>query len=140
MTFLPHSISLREGAGLLLQTVRRQLTAAGQCHVRNGFGGRVRKRLFLILSARIFDSSVERGIPSRAAAPECPNTRPPLSRKASSIIAFSCAASELDNPARLLIPGPADSQLSSTANSSASETITDRSMMFCSSRTFPGHG
>ena len=47
-----------------MQTVRRQLTAAGQCHVRNGFGGRVRKRLFLILSARIFDSSVERGIPA----------------------------------------------------------------------------
>jgi hypothetical protein len=34
------------------------------------FGARMRKRLLLILSARIFDSSVERGIPSRAAAPE----------------------------------------------------------------------
>src|SRR5258708_17215633 len=118
MTFLPNSISLREVSRSALQTVRRQLTAAGQCHVRNGFGGRVRKRLFLILSARIFDSRVERGIPSRAAAPECPNTRPPLSRKASSIIAFSCAASEPYHPTWLLIPGPADSQLSSTVNSS----------------------
>ena len=32
----------------------------------------VRKRLLSIFSARILDSSVERGIPSRAAAPEGP--------------------------------------------------------------------
>jgi hypothetical protein len=37
----------------------------------------------LIFSARIFDSSVDRGIQRRAAAPEGPNTRPPLARKAS---------------------------------------------------------
>jgi hypothetical protein len=78
-----------------------------------------RKRLLSIFSARILDSSVERGIPSRAAAPEGPNTRPRLARSASSTIAFSCAASELDNP----IPTPnrrprGDSQLSSTVNSS----------------------
>src|SRR5258708_16078905 len=46
------------------------------------FDARMRKRLLLILSARIFDSSVDRGIPSRAAAPEGPKTRPPLARRA----------------------------------------------------------
>src|SRR5262245_60035465 len=30
---------------------------------------------------RIFDSSVERAMPSRAAAPDGPNTRPPLARR-----------------------------------------------------------
>ena len=48
-----------------------------------------RKRLLLILNAWILYSSVERGMPSRVAAPEGPNTRPPLARSASSIIAFS---------------------------------------------------
>jgi hypothetical protein len=33
----------------------------------------------LILSARIFDSSVERGIPRSPAAPDRPATRPPVS-------------------------------------------------------------
>ena len=86
-----------------LEALANRFAAAGgaaQCHLRNAFAS-VRKRLLLIFSARIFDSSVERGIPSRAAAPECPNTRPPLARKASSIIAFSCAATERDNPTRL---------------------------------------
>ena len=32
------------------------------------------------------------------------------------------------------------SQLSSTVSCSPSETITARSMTFCSSRMFPGHG
>jgi hypothetical protein len=52
------------------------------------FGAGARKRLLLIFRPRIFDSSVERGIPSRAAAPKGPNTRPPLARRASSTIAF----------------------------------------------------
>jgi len=39
-------------------------------------------------SARILDSSVERGIPSRVAAPDGPNTLPLLARNASSMIAF----------------------------------------------------
>ena len=65
------------------------------------FGARARKRALLILSARIFDSSVERGIPSRAAAPDGPNTRPPLARRASSTIDFSCAANVPDRPSRL---------------------------------------
>ena len=94
----------------------------------------------LIFSARIFDSSVERGIPRRAAAPAGPNTRPPLARNASSMIAFSWPASVLGNASRLSTAGRAESQLSSTVNSSVSHTITDRSITFCSSRTFPGHG
>jgi hypothetical protein len=61
-----------------------------------------------ILSARICDSSVERGIPNRAAAPEAPNTRPPLARRASSTIAFSCDASVLDIPRRFSTLGWVD--------------------------------
>ena len=97
-------------------------------------GTRVRERRLLIFSARIFDSSVERGVPSRAAAPDGPNTRPPVARTASSMSAFSCEASAPDIPSRLSTAGRVDIQLSSTVNSSVSDTITDRSMTFCSSR------
>ena len=44
---------------------------------------------FLIPSCLIFESSVERGIPSFAAAPSGPPTFPLLSAKAASIISFS---------------------------------------------------
>lgn len=47
------------------------------------------KRFLLIFSDLIFDSRVERGMPSLAAAPEGPYTRPPLSLNAASIMAFS---------------------------------------------------
>src|ERR1700704_6987786 len=103
-------------------------------------GARVRKRLLLTFNERIFDSSVERGIPSRAAAPEGPNTRPSVARSASSMSAFSCDASAPDIPSRLSTAGRADNQRSSTVNSSVSDTITERSITFCNSRTFPGHG
>jgi hypothetical protein len=65
-----------------------------------------RKRFLLILSARILDSRVERGIPSRAAAPDGPNTHPPLARKASSTIAFSRADKAPDNvaPRSMAVP------------------------------------
>jgi hypothetical protein len=43
----------------------------------------------LIRSARMRDSSVDRGIRSRAAAPVGPKTCPPLARSASSMIVFS---------------------------------------------------
>src|SRR5260370_37645545 len=102
----------------------RQWRNAGQRATYWFFAGRARKRLLLILSARIFDSSVERGIPRRAAAPDGPNTRPPLARSASSMIAFSWAASVLDNASRLSTSGLADTQLSSTVNSSVSHRIT----------------
>src|SRR5258706_1152880 len=104
------------------------------------FAGRARKRPLWMFNVRIFDSSVERGIRSRAAAPDGPNTRPPVARSASSMSTFSCDASVLDMPRRLSTAGFVDNQLSSTVNSSVSDTITDRSMTFCNSRTFPGHG
>jgi len=44
---------------------------------------------FLILSCLIFESSVERGIPSFAAAPSGPATFPLLSARAVSIISLS---------------------------------------------------
>ena len=47
------------------------------------------KRFLLILNALIFDSNVVRGMASLAAAPDGPYTRPPHSRKAASIAAFS---------------------------------------------------
>src|ERR1700751_43523 len=99
-----------------------------------------RKRLLLIFRARIFDSSVERGTPSRVAAPEGPNARPSVARSASSMSAFSCEANAPDMPSRLSTADRVDNQLSSTVNSSVSDTITDRSITFCNSRTFPGHG
>ena len=47
------------------------------------------KRFLLILSDRIFDSSVDRAIPSFAAAPDGPDTRPWHSRRVASIISLS---------------------------------------------------
>jgi hypothetical protein len=41
----------------------------------------------------IFDSSVDRGMLSLAAAPDGPDTRPPHSLNADSIVSFSCMAS-----------------------------------------------
>jgi NAD(P)-dependent dehydrogenase (short-subunit alcohol dehydrogenase family) len=45
----------------------------------------------------------------------------------------------LDNPCQLSTGGP-PTTLSSTVSSSVSDTITERSMTFCSSRTLPGRG
>src|ERR1700747_1701900 len=101
------------------------------------------KRLLLIFSDLIFDSRVDRGIPSLEAAPDGPYTRPPLSRKAASMISFSLAAGFRDNSTGLfgsLARGCRESQLSSTEKFSVSHTITDRSMTFCNSRMFPGQG
>src|SRR5580704_15807951 len=53
------------------------------------------KRCLLIFNALIFVSSVDRGMPSLAAAPEGPYTRPPHSRKAASMAAFSSAGDRL---------------------------------------------
>jgi hypothetical protein len=47
------------------------------------------KRCLLILRDLIFDSRVEGGMPSLAAAPDGPDTRPLLSVNAASIISFS---------------------------------------------------
>src|ERR1700749_4550162 len=66
-------------------------------HLRSGEGYGDLKRFLSILSDLIFESRVEPGIPSFTAAPEGPDTLPPLSRRAASIISFSSSASFRDN-------------------------------------------
>src|SRR6266403_2746668 len=97
---------------------------------------------FLIPSCLIFVSSVDRGIPSFAAAPSGPATFPLLSAKAVSIIFLSCFW-------RVSGKGPGNScraaswlasQAFSIQKVSPLLRITDLSTMFCSSRTFPGQG
>ena len=51
-------------------------------------GTAILKRFLSILRERIFDSRVDRGIPNLAAAPDGPDTRPVLSRRAASIILY----------------------------------------------------
>src|SRR5712664_218590 len=106
-------------------------------------GSVVLKRYLSIFSDLIFVSKVDPGIPSLAAAPDGPDTRPPLSRKAASIISFSWAASFSDSSNWLFggfARGFRDSQLSSTEKFSVSHTTTERSMTFCNSRILPGQG
>src|SRR5580692_12437104 len=66
----------------------------------------VLKRFLSILSDLIFVSRVDPGIPSLAAAPDRPDTRPPLSRRAASIISFSRVASLRDRSIRLFVSVP----------------------------------
>src|SRR6266403_383028 len=96
---------------------------------------------FLILSCLIFESSVERGIPSIAAAPAGPATFPLLSARAVSIIFLSWFW-------RVSGKGPANScrggctlasQAFSIPKVSPLHKITDLSIMFCNSRIFPCH-
>ena len=62
----------------------------GICRILgSGKRGAYRMLYFFMLSCLIFASSVDRGIPSLAAAPFGPATFPLLSAKASSIISFS---------------------------------------------------
>src|SRR5260370_11466932 len=106
-------------------------------------GSVVLKRCLLMCSDLIFGSRVDPGMPSLAAAPDGPPTRPPLSRRAASMISFSWAAGLRNSPRSLLGPvtwGGRESQLSSTEKFSVSHTITDRSMTFCNSRMLPGQG
>src|ERR1700730_2645744 len=96
---------------------------------------------FLILNCLIFESSVERGIPSFAAAPSGPATFPLLSARAVSIIFLSWFW-------RVSGKGPANScrrgrapvsQAFSIQKVSPLHKITDLSTIFCNSRIFPGH-
>lgn len=110
-------------------------------YVRSVEGSVGLKRFLLIFRDLIFDSSVDPGIPSLAAAPDGPETRPPLSHRAASIISFSWKASVRVSSVRFfgsLARGCHESQLSSIEKVSVSHTITDRSMTFCNSRIFPG--
>ncbi len=65
--------------------------------MRSAEGFVVLKSFLLIFSDLIFDSKVDPGRPSLAAAPDGPDTCPPLSRRAASIISFSWAASFRDS-------------------------------------------
>src|SRR6266849_3015702 len=106
-------------------------------------GSVVLKRCLSIFSDLIFDSRVDPGMPSLAAAPDSPPTRPRLSRRAASMISFSWLAGLRDSPSSLLglvTWGCRESQLASTERFSVSHTITDRSMTFCNSRMLPGQG
>src|ERR1700733_7213787 len=97
---------------------------------------------FLIFSCLIFESRVDRGIPSFAAAPFGPATFPLHSAKAVSMISLSrfwrVSGKGFGNSCR------AGSGLASQAVSiqkvSSLLRITDLSTMFCSSRIFPGQG
>src|ERR1700737_1832035 len=96
---------------------------------------------FLILTCLIFESSVERGIPSFAAAPSGPATFPLLSARAVSIIFLSCFwRVSGKRPANSCRGGCAlVSQAFSIQKESPLHKITDLSTMFCNSRIFPGH-
>src|SRR6202142_54841 len=101
------------------------------------------KRFLLMLSDRIFESRVDGAIPSLAAAPDGPDIRPCDSRRASSMVSRSVAATFSERKRwspDLVSSGAWESQLSSTVKISVSHTITDRSMTFCSSRILPGQG
>src|SRR5260370_328231 len=81
-----------------------------------------------MFSDQIFDSSVERAIPSLAAAPDGPKTRPWLSRKASSITSVSLAASINEKCGlhpNLVSRGCCDSQLFSVDKSWLSQQPRD---------------
>src|ERR1700688_4010110 len=114
--------------------------------LRNGIPqvpGIALKRFLLILSERIFDSNVDRGMPNLAAAPGGPNIRPRLSFRAASIISFSCARRLRDSSIWFfgsVRDGCFGNQFSSIEKISVSQRIIERSMTFCSSRMFPGQG
>src|SRR6266481_387227 len=90
----------------------------------------------LIFRDRIFDSKVEAGMPSLAAAPDDPDTLPLVWARAASINSLSPGADvSIDAcSAERVGTGPPDSQLLSIVNSSVSQTISDRSITFCNSR------
>jgi len=60
--------------------------------VRDGVRALVLKLYLLMFIDRIFDSKVDGGNPSKAAAPDGPDTRPPASARAESIILRSSVA------------------------------------------------
>src|SRR5712672_886614 len=96
--------------------------------------------IWLDSEPRSFDSKVCLGIPSIAAAPFAPETRPDACRNAFSIIVFSWEErSETNVVARTGdFELSAANQLASTENVSPSQRMTARSITFCNSRTFPG--
>src|ERR1700681_1095176 len=109
--------------------------------MRSVEGSLVLNRFLLIFRDLIFESKVDPGIPSLVAAPDGPDTRPPHSRRAASIISFSWEASFRVSSAGLfgsLERGRRESQLSSIVKVCVSHTITDLSITFCNSLIFAG--
>ena len=109
-------------------------------------GGTLNWRLSMPRLA-IFDSRVWCGIPSFAAAPRRPETRPWHSANAASIAFLSRCTNSLLSSVRVPMRGTGrpdswfdlrGSHVSSTENVSSSHRIKARSTTFCSSRTFPG--
>src|SRR5580704_4642073 len=102
----------------------------GRLHV----SGEVRKRFLSIFRERIFDSSVDLGMPNLAAAPVGPNIRPRLSFRAASIMSFSCTKSRRGSSTcgsgSGFSSGWRGNQLSSIEKISDSQRITERSMTF----------
>jgi len=107
---------------------------------------KVLKPFLSIFGDRIFDSNVDRGMPNLAAAPLGPNIRPRLSFRAASIMSFSCSSSLRGRSIWFFGfavrngSGCRGNQLSSIVKISVSQSITEHSMTFCSSRMFPGQG
>ena len=87
-------------------------------------------------SARILESSVEGGMPSFAAAPDEPDTRPLHSASTKSMSSFSCKTISCESGRAGL--AAVDNQLSSAEKFSESHGVEERSMTFCSSRMYPG--
>src|SRR4029077_1344372 len=124
-----------------LVRLRKLVISCAYVRFRDGYA--VLKRFLLIFSDLIFESRVDPGIPNLAAAPDGPDTRPPDSRRATSIISFSWATSIRDSsrcPFGSLATDFRESQLSSTEKFSVSHTMSDRSITFCNSRMLPGQG
>jgi len=93
-----------------------------------------------MLSDRILDSSVDGRMPSLAAAPVGPDTRPCVSANAASITDVSCVVNIWMSGwlGEVALEVSRDNQLSSTVKVSVSQRITDRSITFCNSRMLPG--
>src|SRR5260370_33345318 len=91
--------------------------------------------------ALILDSNVDGGIRSLAAAPAGPDTLPLVSARADSMVVrswiVSCSAG--GRPVSFAAAGVLRNQPSSTVRGSVSETMTERSITFGSSRMWPGH-
>src|SRR5262249_29466718 len=83
------------------------------------------------IPSRIFDSSVWRGIPSLAAAPDGPDTGPRLSANAASINSFSLSVEVARREiAEMKVAVGRFSQVSSTENVGSSHNTTARSITF----------
>jgi len=105
--------------------------------VQELLGARERSDSCLIFSRRIFDRASNEG--ARVERP-LRRDRPlsPLARSASSTISFSCVAHRPVRPKPAFGDGASGKPAVVNHEFVAVGSMTDRSMTFCSSRTFPG--